>query len=167
MYEKKSVVGIVNFLVTLFAGTQLCMNSSVDQALLQLIHQNVHSLENEVKNWSDELKEEREKVQQQLQKFDGAFEEINQRLLRLETGVMRSRKDHERLKAKQRRLESQSRDVEQRVIRCEGTLTFKKKKCYYVCECRGINVQCFLVSPSFVVINNTSNNVIIAPQSYG
>ena len=93
----------------------------MDQALLQLIHQNVHSLENEVRNWSDEVKAEREKVQQQLQKFDDAFEEINQRLLRLETGLMRSRKDQERL-------ESHSRDVEQRVTRCEGTLTSKKKK---------------------------------------
>ena len=128
----------MNFLVTLFAGTQLCMNSPVDQALLQLVHQNVHSLENEVKNWSEELKEEKERVQQQLQKFDGAFEEINQRLLRLETGLKRSRKDHERLTTKQRRLESHSGDVEQRVIQCEGTFTFKEKKGYFICESSGI-----------------------------
>ncbi|XP_067016981.1 NLR family CARD domain-containing protein 3-like [Acropora muricata] len=104
------------------------MNSPVDQALLQLVHQNVHSLENEVKNWSEELKEEKERVQQQLQKFDGAFEEINQRLLRLETGLKRSRKDHERLKTKQRRLESHSGDVEQRVIQCEDEISVLKEK---------------------------------------
>ncbi|XP_015762954.1 PREDICTED: golgin subfamily A member 6B-like [Acropora digitifera] len=158
-------------------GTQLCMNSPVDQALLQLIHQNIHSLENEVKNWCDEHKDEREKVQRQLQKVARGFKEINQRLLRLETGhqrleteqqrletghqrleteqqrletghqrleteqqrletghqrlktgLKRSRKDHERLKTKQRRLESCTRDVVQRVIQCEGTPTFKKKK---------------------------------------
>ena len=62
------------------------MTSPVDQALLTLVHQNVHSLENEVKNWSDERKEEREKVQRQLQKVARGFKEINQRLLRLETG---------------------------------------------------------------------------------
>ena len=65
------------------------MNSPVDQALLQLVHQNVHSLENEVKNWSEELKElkeEKERVQQQLQKFDLGFREIKQRVLKLETG---------------------------------------------------------------------------------
>ena len=158
------------------------MNSPVNQALLQLVHQNVHSLENEVKNWSGELKEEREKVQQQLQQFDGAFEAINQRLLRLETshqrleteqqrletghqrlktGLKRSRKDHERLKTKQRRWESHSRDVELRVIQCEGTPTFKKKRLLYLWEARGVNVQCFLVSPSFLVINNSSNNVLL------
>ena len=65
------------------------MNSPVDLALLELVHHNVHSLENEVKNWSEELKEENEKVQQQLQKFDLAFEEINQRLLRLEASHQR------------------------------------------------------------------------------
>lgn len=65
------------------------MKSPVDQALLQLVHQNVHSLENEVKNWSEELKEQKKKVQQQLQMFDHAFEEVNQRLLRLETEQQR------------------------------------------------------------------------------
>ncbi|XP_015766765.1 PREDICTED: nucleotide-binding oligomerization domain-containing protein 2-like [Acropora digitifera] len=122
-------------------GTQLCMNSPVDQALLQLIHQNIQSLENEVKNWSDERKEEREKVQRQLQKVARGFKEINQRLLRLETGhqrletkqqrletgqqrldtgLKRSRKDHERWKTKHLRLESYTRDLEQRVIHCEA-----------------------------------------------
>ena len=139
-----------------FAGTQLCMNSPVDQTLLQL----VHSLENEVKNWSEELKEEKEKVQQQLQIFDLAFKEINPRLLRLETGQLRLKRDHERFKTNQRRLESHSRDVEQRVIQCEGTPTFKKKG-YYIWEARGVYVVCFLVSPSFVVINNTSNNGLL------
>ena len=120
------------------------MNSPVDQALLQLVQQNVHSLENEVKNCSNELKEEKER-------FNSSYrdEEINQRLFKLETshqrleseqqrletghqrlrtGLKRSRKDHERLKTKQRRLESHSGDVEQRVIQCEGTFTFKEKK---------------------------------------
>ena len=104
------------------------MNSPVDQGLLQLVHQNVHSLENEVKNWCKELKEEKNKVGQQLQIFDLAFKGINQRLLRLETG-------HERLETEHQRLESYSRDVEQRVIKCEGTvhLLCKKNK-HKLCE---------------------------------
>ena len=125
-----------------FAGTQLCINSPVDQTLLQLVHQNVHSLANEVKNWSEGVKEEKEKVQQQLQIFDLAFKEINPRLRILETGQLRLKRDHERLKTKQRRLESHSRDVEQRVIQCEGTPTFKKKG-YYIWEGRGVYVQFF------------------------
>ena len=44
-------------------------------------HQNVHSLENEVKNWCKELKEEKNKVGQQLQIFGLAFKGINQRRL--------------------------------------------------------------------------------------
>ena len=169
------------------------MNSPVDQALLTLVHQKVHSLENEFKNWSEELKEEGKKVLQQLQIFDFAFKEIKQRLIRLETGHQRlvseqqrletshgrleteqqrleteqhslktghqrleteqqrletghqrlktghkrSKKDHIRLKTKQRRLESHSRDVEQRVIKCEGTPTFKKKGVYVICLVEG------------------------------
>ena len=61
------------------------MNSPVDKTVLQLVHQNVHSLENEVKNWSEELKEEKERVEQQLQIFDLGFREINQRVLKLVT----------------------------------------------------------------------------------
>ena len=118
-----------------------------DQALLQLVQQNVHSLENEVKNCSNELKEEKER-------FNSSYrdEEINQRLFKLETshqrleseqqrletghqrlrtGLKRSRKGHERLKTKQRRLESHSRDVDQRVIQGEGTPTFKKTRLLY------------------------------------
>ena len=76
------------------------MNSPVDQALLQVVHQNVHSLENDVKNWSEELKEDKEKVQEQLGIFDRAFKEIRQRLLRLETG-------HQRLESEQQRLETE------------------------------------------------------------
>ena len=49
------------------------MNSPVDHKLLQL----VDSLENDVKNWSEELKEEKDKVEQQLQIFHS---EIKQRL---------------------------------------------------------------------------------------
>ncbi|XP_074609512.1 uncharacterized protein LOC141863734 [Acropora palmata] len=87
-------------------GIQLCMNSPVDQALLQLVHQNIHSLENDVKNWSEELKEEKEKVQQQLQTFGIAFKEIKQRLLKLETGHRRLESEQQRLETEQRRLET-------------------------------------------------------------
>ncbi|XP_015749339.1 PREDICTED: M protein, serotype 49-like isoform X2 [Acropora digitifera] len=87
-------------------GTQLCMNSPVDQALLELVHQNIHSLVNDVKNWSEELKEEKEKVQQQLQTFDIAFKEIKERLLKLETGHQRLESEQQRLETEQQRLET-------------------------------------------------------------
>ncbi|XP_067056263.1 NLR family CARD domain-containing protein 3-like isoform X2 [Acropora muricata] len=102
-------------------GKLLCMNSPVDQGLLQLVHQNVHSLENEVKNWCKELKKEKNKVGQQLQIFDLAFKGINQRLLTLETG-------HERLETEHQRLKSYSRDIEQRVIKCEDEISDLKEK---------------------------------------
>ena len=120
------------------------MNFPVDQKLFHL----VDSLENDVKNWSEELKEERDKVQHQLQIF---CSEIKQRLARLETeqhslktGQQKVETGHQRLETEQQRLEteqqrleteqqrleteqqrldSRSRDVEQRVIKCEGTPT--------------------------------------------
>ncbi|XP_068672887.1 NLR family CARD domain-containing protein 3-like [Montipora foliosa] len=117
-------------------GTQLCMNSPVDQALLQLVHQNVYSLESKIKNWPEELKEEKDKVQQQLQIFRS---EITQRLAKLETGqqrlktgqkrlgneLQRLESDHKRWKTEQQRLQS---DVEQRVIKCEGEISYMKEE---------------------------------------
>ena len=113
------------FTVTLFAGKQLCMNSPVDKALLQLVHHNVYSLENKIKNWPEELKEEKHKVQQQLQTFRS---ETEQRLAKLETEQQRLKTGHQRLENEQQRLDSHSRNVEQRLIKCEGTLNFVRKK---------------------------------------
>ena len=103
------------------------MNSPVEKKLLQL----VDSLEKNVKNWSEELKEEKDKVQHQLQIFRS---EIKERLAKVETEqlglktgqirlgneLQRLESDHKKWKTEQQRLQS---DVEQRVIKCEGTLT--------------------------------------------
>mgnify|MGYP000294301858 CR=1 FL=1 len=103
------------------------MNSPVDQKLLQL----VDSLEKNIKNWSEELKEEKDKVQHQLQIFRS---EIKERLAKVETEqqglktgqirlgneLQRLESDHKKWKTGLQRLQC---DVEQRVIKCEGTLT--------------------------------------------
>ena len=117
------------------------MSSPVDQALLQLVYQKVHSLENEVKNWSEERKEEKERVQQQLQICDVAFREIKLKLLKLETGhqrlqsgqqrleieQQRLKTGHQRLEMEQQRLKTGNQRLETRMTQFEGTLTFKKK----------------------------------------
>ena len=108
------------------------MNSFADEALLQLIYQNVHSLENERKNWSEELKEVKERVQQQLQIFDLDFRDIKQRVLKLETGHQRLKSGqqrlktgHQRLETEQQRLKTGHQRLETRMTQFEGTLTFK------------------------------------------
>jgi len=65
-------------------GTQLCMNSPVDPALLQLVQQEVKSLQDDVKNMSVKFKEEKAKVQQELQRITLTLEELKQRVQRLE-----------------------------------------------------------------------------------
>ncbi|XP_044173127.1 protein NLRC3-like [Acropora millepora] len=124
--------------------TQLYMNSPVDRNLLQL----VDSLANDVKNWSEELKEEKDKVEQQLQIFRseikkrlGRVETEQRRLMagqkrlgaglqRLETGQKKLKTDQIRLGNELQRLESDHKkwkteqermqsDADQRVIKCE------------------------------------------------
>ena len=60
------------------------MNSPVDPALLQLVQQEVKSLQDDVKNMSVEFKEEKAKVQLELQKITITLEEMQQRVQRLE-----------------------------------------------------------------------------------
>ena len=36
-----------------------------------------------------------------------------------------------------------------------------RKKGYYILEARGVNDICFLVSPSFVVINTSNNDLLL------
>lgn len=45
------------------------MNSPVDKHLLQLVQQDVRSLEDAVENMSEESEEEKNKVRDELQKF--------------------------------------------------------------------------------------------------
>jgi len=71
----------------LFTGTQLCLNSPVDPVLLQLVQQEVKSLQDYVKNMSVESGEERAKVLQELQKITITLEEMKQRVQRLEDKV--------------------------------------------------------------------------------
>jgi len=63
------------------------MNSPVDPALLELVQQEVISLQDGVKNMSVEFEEERAKVQQELQKIMMTLEEMQQRVQRLEDKV--------------------------------------------------------------------------------
>ena len=68
-----------------FAGTHLCMNSPVDPALLQLVQQEVKSLEDVVNNMSVEFEEEKTSVQRELQNVAIILEEMKHRVQRLES----------------------------------------------------------------------------------
>lgn len=62
------------------------MNSPVDPALLQLVQQELKSLQDSVKNMSVEFEEEKKKVQHELQNVATTLEEMEQRLHTVETG---------------------------------------------------------------------------------
>ena len=91
------------------------MNSPVDQALLQLVHQNVYSFENNIKNWPDELREEKDKVQQQLQVFHSEINERSAKLVaeqqRLKTGQERMETEQQSLKTGHQRLEAEQHSL--------------------------------------------------------
>ena len=72
-----------------FKGFYLCMNSPVDQDLLQLVQQNVESLKDAVKNMSEESENERKKVGDELQRCWTALEDIKQRVELFENRVSR------------------------------------------------------------------------------
>ncbi|XP_078381804.1 uncharacterized protein LOC144664463 isoform X9 [Oculina patagonica] len=67
-------------------GTHLCMNSPVDPALLQLVQQELKSLQDSVKNISVEFEEEKRKVQHELQNVATTLKEMEQRMHTVETG---------------------------------------------------------------------------------
>ena len=64
-------------------GTALCINSPVDPALLQLVHQELKSLQDDVDNMSVEIEEEKTKVQSELQNVATSLEEMKQRVKHL------------------------------------------------------------------------------------
>ncbi|XP_068734048.1 NLR family CARD domain-containing protein 3-like isoform X1 [Montipora capricornis] len=66
-------------------GTQLCMNSPVDPALLQLVQQEVKSLHDSVDNMSLKFEAEKVKISHELGNIAISLEEMNRRLHRLET----------------------------------------------------------------------------------
>lgn len=67
-------------------GTRLCMNSPVDPALLQLVQQEVKSLQDVVDNMCIEFKQEKTKVQHELQKIAVTLNYMEKRLQSLEIG---------------------------------------------------------------------------------
>ena len=60
------------------------MNSPVDPALLQLVQQELKSLQDGVDNMSVEVEEEKTKVQSELQNVAATLEEMKQRVKNLE-----------------------------------------------------------------------------------
>ena len=70
----------------LFPGTLLCINSPVDPVLLQLIQQEVKSLEDDVDKLSLQFDKERDKVRQELQTVAVTLVHIEEKMHRLETG---------------------------------------------------------------------------------
>ncbi|XP_068732967.1 protein NLRC3-like [Montipora capricornis] len=82
--DEKKLLGELNDWET--RGTQLCMNSPVDPALLQLVQQEVKSLQDSVDNMSLEFGAEKVKINDELGNVAISLEEMNQRLHGLETG---------------------------------------------------------------------------------
>ena len=62
------------------------MNSPIDPALLQLVQQGLRSLQDDVKNMSLELEDEKRKVQDELKNVATTLEDLEQRVQILETG---------------------------------------------------------------------------------
>lgn len=62
------------------------MNSPINPALLQLVQQELKSLQDNVENMSIELEDEKRKVQDELKNFATTLEEVEQRVQMLETG---------------------------------------------------------------------------------
>ena len=97
----------INFAV----GVHLCMNSPVDPALLQVVQQELKSLQDVVDNMSLELNQ-KTKIQHELRSIAVTLNYMEKRLQRLETG--------------QRNLESHVDQTDSRLDKIEGA--FKESK---------------------------------------
>ena len=84
------------------------MNSPVDPALVQLLQQELKSLQDDVKNMSAECDEEKSKVQSELQNFVSVLVEMEKRM--------------ERLEIRQQNTESEIGDVKDRMSAVEETI---------------------------------------------
>jgi len=80
------IIKLAVIFISFLAGTHLCMNSPIDRALLQLVQQELKSLQDDVKNMSIELEDEKKRVQDELKNVAIAPEEVEQRVQMLETG---------------------------------------------------------------------------------
>ena len=97
----------INFAV----GTHLCMNSPVDPALLQVVQQELKSLQDVVDNMSLELNQ-KTKIQHELRSIAVTLNYMEKRLQRLEIG--------------QQNLESHVDQTDSRLDKIEGA--FKESK---------------------------------------
>jgi len=84
------------------------MNSPVDPDLMKLVQQELKSLQDDVKNMSAECDEEKSKVQSELQNLITVFDEMEQKM--------------ERLEIRQKNTESEIGDVKDRLSAVEDTI---------------------------------------------
>lgn len=84
------------------------MNSPVDPALIQLVQQELKSLQDDVQNMSAECDKEKSKIQSELQNCVSILEEMQQRM--------------ERLEIRQQNTESEIGDVKGRISAIEDTV---------------------------------------------
>lgn len=84
------------------------MNSPVDPALIQLVQQELKSLQDDVQNMSAECDKEKTKIQSELQNCVSILEEMQQRM--------------ERLEIRQQNTESELGDVKGRISAIEDTV---------------------------------------------
>ncbi|XP_078381783.1 uncharacterized protein LOC144664463 isoform X6 [Oculina patagonica] len=127
-------------------GTHLCMNSPVEPALLQLVQQELKSLQDSVNNMSVEGGEEKRKVQHELQNVATTLEEMERRMQRVEDGqqslehrteILEGRIDDfegdvnqkmERLESNQQSTGSRTILVEDRVRHLQGDVQQRMKR---------------------------------------
>ncbi len=93
------------------------MNSPLDPALIQLVQQELKSLQDDVKNMSVEYDKERNKVESELQNCASVLEELRQRVECLETGQQNIKKTVDELKARVGFVEDQISEGEGNVIK--------------------------------------------------
>ncbi|KAL9988301.1 hypothetical protein ACROYT_G002733 [Oculina patagonica] len=142
--DERKVLGELNDWET--KGTHLCMNPPVDPALLQLVKQELKSLQDSIKNMSVEFEEEKRKVQHELQNVFTTLEEMEQRMHTVETGqqnleqrtgILEGRIEDfegnvnqrmERLESSQQSTESRTMLVEEKVHHLQGDVNQKMRK---------------------------------------
>ena len=95
------------------------MNSPVDPALLQLVQQEIKSLEDNLDNLSVEFEEERAKVRQEVLKVAADLEEMKQSVLRLKNG-------QRILECRTFEAEGRVNDIEERINAFEGKFVYKE-----------------------------------------
>ena len=100
----------------------LCMITTMDPALLQLVQQHVHTLNTDVDKLAFEMENDRETVKKALQDVQADLEELEKRVSRVEQGVKQLRDEQSAMDGRFQSLKSDQEDMQQRVTKVEEQL---------------------------------------------